>query len=157
MDHSDKNISEDSFSVHKPRSLVLLCIIVGIIGAIFSCSITVLMIIFPNDTADMWVYLIFIAFILLSFFLVLIGFLFKRWEIRIDGRQLRYTPFIGNTEQFTFESFSRVQSISHSGWVGGIAEIKFYVADKNVFTVGSTFRGFNKLLSCLNNENIEFS
>jgi len=92
-----------------------------------------------------------------SCFLVFIGFLLKRWEIRVDGHKLSYTSFTGKTEQYTFNSFSRVQSISHAGWAGSIAEIKFYIDDKNVMTVGSTFRGFNKLLSCLNNENIMFS
>jgi len=157
MDNSEKNVNKDSFSVQKPKSIILLSIIVGIIGVLFSGTIIALMIIFPNDTTTFLVFFIFIFLTLFSFLLVFIGFLFKRWKVQIDGRQIKYTPFIGDEKQFTFDSFSKVQSISHSGFAVGIAEIKFYIGGKSVFTVGSSFRGFTTLLSHLDNENISFS
>ena len=157
MDNSEKNISVKCFSVKKPKSIILLSIIVGIFGGLFSGTIIALMIAFPNDTTTFWVFFLFICFTLFSFSLVFIGFIFKRWEIKINGRQIKYTPLIGDEKQFTFDSFSKVQSISHPGWAVGIAEIKFYIGEKNVFTVGSSFRGFTMLLSHLNNNNVSFS
>ena len=150
----NRSMSNDSFSVRKPRILVYLPIITGMIGALFFCALTVVMLIYPNDTVDVGTIFIFVAFILLCSFTVFVGFCNRRWEVRIDGRQINYTPHFGNAKQFTFDSISRIQSIHHSGWAIGIAEIKIYVGDKVAFTVGSSSRGFNTLLSRLEEENI---
>jgi len=153
----DNSMSNVSFSVRKPRALILMPIIVGIIEGLFFCALIVLMLIYPNDTADLGVFFVFFAFIILGILLIIMGFCNRRWEVHIEGRQINYTPHIGNAKQFTFDSISRVQSIHHSGLAIGIAEIKFYVGDKVVFAVESSSREFNTLLSHLNNENISFS
>ena len=48
----DNSMSNVSFSVRKPRTLILMPIIVGIIEGLFFCALIVLMLIYPNDTAD---------------------------------------------------------------------------------------------------------
>ena len=157
MDNTKKKNSDNGFSVRKPGVLIYLSIISGIICSLFFCALTVLMLIYPNDTAGAGVFAIFITFILLGFLCIFIGFLLRRWEVHINGRDINYTPYIGKATHFTFNDISRVQSIPNSGWAGGIAEVKFYVGDKIVFTIGSSSRGFTALLSHLNDENIVFS
>jgi len=157
MDSPENNVINNHFSVRKPRVAIYLPIIMGIIDSLFFCSLTALMLIYPNETASIGVFSGFIAFILLGFLLIIIGFSNRRWEIRIDGHQINYTPLFGKAKQFTLDSFSRVQSISHDGWAIGIAEIRFYFGDKVVFAVKAASREFTTLLAHLENENISFS
>ena len=157
MDNSEKKNSINGFSVRKPRVLIFSSIIVGILCSLFFSALIVIMLIYPNDTATAGVFFGFGIFILLGLLCIFIGFLFRRWEIRFDDRDINYTPYIGKATQFTLDKITRVQSIPNSGWTAGIAEVKFYVGDKIVFTIGSSSRGFTELLSHLNDENISFS
>ena len=157
MDNSQNKNSEGCFSVRKSRVIIFSAITVGILCSLFFCALIVIMLIYPNDTAVAGVFIGFGIFILLGLICIFIGFLLRRWEVRINGHDINYTPYIGKATQFTFDNISRVQSIPNSGWAGGIAEVKFYAGDKIVFTIGSSSKGFTELLSHLNEENISFS
>ena len=156
MEYSEKNVNEECFFVRKPRGLIFPLIISGMICSLFFSALIVLLIVYPNDTADTGVVLTFIAFILLGFFCIFCGFCLKRWKIHIDGNQIHYTPYIGGVREFTFDMISMVRSTSDPRWAAGISEIKVYTGDKIIFSVGRSSRGFDLLLSRLNNENISF-
>ena len=157
MDYSYKNMGEGGFSIRRTRALVIVPIAVGIFCSLFFCAMIVLMTVFQNDTVDLGLLLVFVAFGILSMSLIFIGFIQKRWEIRIEGVQITYIPLFGDAKQFTFDEISRVQSVPFPGLHPSIAEIRFYVGDKKVFAVPSTCRGFQTLLICLNEKRISFS
>jgi len=65
----------DKMGRNKVERKMLKVLCMGILCVLFFGAMIVLMSIFPNDTAEWWVYLIFSLFLLLGLILMLIAFL----------------------------------------------------------------------------------
>ena len=92
----------DSFTVRRPK----LEIWVGVLGAAFWSAMLVLMTLYPNDTAAWWVYLEFIAFLLLGIGLAVNG---ARWKIEAGGGALRITRSLGGARSVLLSEIGAVR------------------------------------------------
>jgi len=81
---AQENADKKHIVVHLPKIYFW----VGLICALFFAAVFVLMLLFPNDTAEVWVGLIFWVFILLGLFLVLLS---KVWKIHLYRGEDRFT------------------------------------------------------------------
>lgn len=140
---SEKNMDENNFVLRQPKIFIW----IGVICAIFFCVLIVLMSVFPNDTAEWWVYLVFSFFVILGFFLI---FYCVKWELRIEDNQIIYTPFIGKKIIFT------IGNIKKAKLKNGQKIIAYDDKNKKLFSVEYTCNGFNVLVSRLRREQISF-
>jgi hypothetical protein len=139
---SEKIMDENNFILRQPK----LVLWIGIICTLFFSALIVLMSIFPNNTAEWWVYLIFSLFVILGFFLI---FHCIRWELKIEVNQIIYTPFIGGKRLFTIDNIKRVKLENGQ-------KIIAYDGNKKLFSVEYQCNGFNVLVSRLRKEQIPF-
>ena len=98
----EKNMNENNFRIHLSITYKLICII----GALVFLSITIYFIFFPDDTAELWIYLGFLSFVV--FTLVLLIYCI-RWEIKIIDNQIIIRPFIGKNKIYTFGQITKIQ------------------------------------------------
>ena len=68
-----ENLNNDHIVVRLPKALFW----IGCLGTMVFATAIVLMTLFPNDTASLWVYILFSAFILLGIYLMAIGIIWK--------------------------------------------------------------------------------
>ena len=140
---SEKIMDENKFVLRQPKIFFW----IGIICTIFFCALIVLMSIFPNDSAEWWIYLVFSLFVILGFFLI---FYCVRWELKIEGNQIIFKPFIGKKNLFTIDNIKKVK------FKNGQKIIAFNDNNNKLFSVEYTCNGFNVLVSRLKKEQVSF-
>ena len=136
---SESSMNESNFALRQPKIFLW----IGIIGTVF---LTVCMIIFPNDTGEWWVYLIFSLSVALGLWLIIYCL---KWELNIKDNEIIYSPFIGKKKLLTMNNITRVK------YKNGQKLIAFD-GQKKLFSVEFSCRGFNVLVSRLKNEQIHF-
>ncbi len=95
-----RNYEEGLFMVRLPKIYGWL----GIISLLFFTSLLVLMILYPNDTAEAWVGAVFICFSLLSLSLVLS---YAKWRILVYEDYILYITMFGRLYKY---DYSRIKS-----------------------------------------------
>lgn len=88
---AEKNSGKEHITLRLPRVYLW----AGVFGILVFSTLLILMVLFPNDTASLWVYVVFIFFILLGVFIVLGAqfwkidvftkedyFLYRNWNCR---------------------------------------------------------------------------
>ena len=139
---AEKNMDENSFKVRQP----MIFIWIGIICALFFSALLVYSLIFPDDTTDWVVYLIFSIFAVLGIFLTIYCIV---WELRIEGDHIVYMPFVGIKRNYSLNSITRIKLYNNQ-------KVKAYAGEKKLFSVEPTSRGYNVLISRLKKEQIYF-
>jgi hypothetical protein len=139
---SEKNMDEKYFLVRQSKVVLW----IGIICALFFFSLIILMTIFPNDTAEWWIYPVFIV---CSISGILMALYCIKWEIKIENDEIMYTPFFGKKKTFSIGSIKKIKSKNGQ-------QIKAYDEKGKLFSVESNCRGYNVLISRLKNEQIPF-
>ena len=139
---AEKNMDENHFSVQQPKIFLW----IGIICVAFFCALIVLMTLFPNDTAEWWVYVIFSFFVLLGLFLIIYC---STWKLQIENDQIVYCPFFGIKRNFLITSITNIKTYNGQ-------KIKAYIDDKKIFTIEYTAKGYGVLISRLKNEQMPF-
>jgi hypothetical protein len=139
---AEKSMDLEHFVITQSK----LFLVVGIICAVFFLALLILMTIFPNDTAEWWVYLVFSLFVLLGLSLT---FYCATWKIEIDENQIQYSPFPWVKRQFLFTDITKVKNQNQQ-------QIKVYSADKIILKVDWNCRGFNVFKERLEKEQILF-
>lgn len=72
---------------------------IGIIGFVFFIGVFVLMLIFPGDTAEVWVGAIFIGFAALSLSIIIAYF---NWRINVCDDHIVYKTIFGNSCKYFY-------------------------------------------------------
>ena len=134
---TEKKMDENHFTVRQSRIFLL----VGVLGTLFGCAMLILMTLFPNGTADLWVYGVFIFYTIMCLFLFVYCI---SWKIRVDDDQIMYSPFIGIKKNFTISSITRVKI--------RYGELKVYNGNKKLFAVSSMANGHKVLAARLQRE-----
>ena len=125
-----KNLKEEHVTIHCPAAYRW----VGVVCTIFFLLFIILMTLFPNGTAETWVYFGFGAFVLLGVYLIVASYL---WKIDIYKNEV-YFIYVS--------SFGRKYKIDYSSIVG-------YRDGKNYIRLKTARRSFfvdNKMI------NVEF-
>jgi hypothetical protein len=138
---AEKNMNENHFAVRQSKTVLW----IGIICTVFFCALIVLMIMFPNDTAEWWVFLVFSLAAVWGLCIILYC---VAWELRVEDNQITYSPFIGKKKSFPIDFITKIKFNGQ--------QIKAYAANKKLFTVDSSCRGYNILVFRLKNEQIPF-
>ena len=135
---SELNMDENNFVLRQPKIFLW----VGIVCAAFFSALIVLVIIYSDENLVWWISLIFGSFAALGLYLI---FYCIRWEIKIEGNQISYTPFIGKKRQFTFDQITNVKYKPEK-------KITAFSGKKKLFTVDFFSKGFNVLAMRLKKE-----
>lgn len=78
-----KNLKEEHITIHYSVAYRW----VGIVCAIFFLCLIIFMTVFPNGSAELWVYLVFSLFVILGLYLILESYL---WKIKVNKREDYY-------------------------------------------------------------------
>jgi len=140
---AEKSMDENNFVLRQPK----IFFVIGVICAVFFCSLIVLMCIVSNDSAEWWVFLIFSSCAILGFYII---FYCVKWELKIEGNQIIYTPFIGKKNSFAVSDIKKAKLKNEQ------KIIAYDVNNKKLFAVEFTCNGFNVLVSRLKKEQIPF-
>ncbi|WNY28433.1 hypothetical protein MmiEs2_06180 [Methanimicrococcus stummii] len=135
---SEKKMDDYNFTVRQPRVYLA----VSILGILFGFLMLILMtIVFPNDTADLWVYLFFLLYLAFSllFFIYCIS-----WKVHVENDQISYSPFAGINKNFAISDITNVKI--------RYGELKAYSGNKKLFSVAAMSNGYKKLASRLQKE-----
>jgi hypothetical protein len=103
---------------------------IGLVGAIFFLTLTILMTIFPDGSADWWVYLIFLFFVFISLSCILAA---KKWKINLYENEFLYTTFLGNSYIFSYSDISCVTITQNAIYIK--TNRKTYIADPHAIAV----------------------
>jgi hypothetical protein len=139
---SEKTMDKSNFAVRQSKIFLW----IGIICTVFFFALLMLMTMFPNDTAEWPVYLIFSLFAFLG--LCLTFYCFK-WKLEVEGNQIIFSPVTGGKTSFGIDHITKVKFSNGQ-------KITAYNENKKLFSVESNCRGFNVLVSRLRNEQIHF-
>jgi len=137
---AEKNMNENHFIVRQS----ILYLLAGVICTLFFSAITVWAILFPNDTAEWWVFLIFSLSIILGLYLLIYSI---KWKIKIDDEHIVYTPFFGKKIDLTFKEITKVKIQRNN-------KMEVYTSEKKVFSIEYNTKGYNILLSRFKTEQI---
>lgn len=128
---AESEMSEDDFAMTARLFFWL-----GIACVVFSGGVSVLMSVFPNDTADWWIYLIFITFAVAGISFALFGIFYR---VEVKGGSIKYTsPFKRMTMTFDDITRARVRVSAN-----GSESLSVYGGSKKLFTAYSAFAGYN--------------
>jgi len=138
---------DKQFAVRQPK--LNLC--VGIIGMLFFGALIVLMSIFPNDTAQWWVYLLFSLFVVLGAFLTVYNLF---WNIIVKNEIISCHSLLKRTKTFTFDAIKEVKMKYHDidnkrHYNGIVYEIILYSDKSKLIAVDSACKNFDVFVSCL--------
>lgn len=86
-------------------------LIVGIVDVVFFLGLVILMWLFPNDTAEPWIFAVFGAFALLGAVLIVACLL---WRIEYNDVTFNYRSWLGNRTTIPYSSISRIKQSSSS-------------------------------------------
>jgi Ca2+/Na+ antiporter len=141
---SEKNMDENNFKVRQSVTFLLISIIVFI----FFSALTVYFYIYPDDTMEWWIYLIFIFFAALPLSLMIYCL---KWELKINGNQILINPFIGKKKIITIDQITKIK-LKEGQYLTA------FIGKKKLFSVFPTCKGYNVLVSRLKKEikNIEY-
>ena len=126
---------------------------IGIIGAMVFLALIVLMTIFPNDTAALWVYIVFSAFILLGVYIAVYS---VSWEVNVTGNEIRLRALFKKTKTFTFDQIKTVKVRTHPNY-GNQTKLVLYSDTEKLMYVESHCIGYDLFLTRLQNEGIELT
>ncbi|MDV0446127.1 hypothetical protein MmiAt1_17430 [Methanimicrococcus sp. At1] len=135
---SEKKMDDNNFTVRQPKVYLL----ISILGVLFGFLMIILMtVVFPNDTADLWVYLFFLLYVVfcLIFFIYCVS-----WKVQVEDDKILYSPFAGINKNFAVSDITNVKM--------RYGELKAYSGNKKLFSVGSMTNGYKKLASRLQKE-----
>ena len=105
------------------------------------------MTLFPNDTAELWVYLTFTSFLLLSAWFIWISIV---WKVQVEGENIQFRNCLFQTRKFTFKSIDKVKILK-------LDEIILYSKDgKKLLHLSPIYSGFRGFMERLKQEKIEF-
>jgi len=135
----EENIDIYNFEVRQSAGTLL----IGIICAIFFSFLIALAKFTNNETATIWVYLIFSFF---TFMGILLMIYYKMWKLKVENNQISYFPFFGRNKFFTVDSITKVRKKEE--------KIIVFSGDKELFSVESSCRGFDALIARLKKERI---
>ncbi|WP_066498265.1 DUF6560 family protein [Abyssisolibacter fermentans] len=133
-----QNITGDSFIIRLPKVYIW----IGAICALFFTVFFVLMLIFPNDTAEIWVGVVFITFILLGLFLVYTSI---KWQVHVYKNYIIYRTVFGREYEFKYTEIKHVKLTQNS------LKIK---TDKKTFSIDSQAIGKELILQRFNENNV---
>jgi hypothetical protein len=134
---TEKRMDENHFTVRMPKIFLL----ISIMGMLFGCGMLILMTLFPNGTADLYVYGFFTAYLIgsLLFFIWCIS-----WKVRVDDDQIMFCLFMGIERNYAISDITRVKI--------RYGELKVYNGKKKLFAVGSMYNGHKVLAARLQKE-----
>jgi len=112
--------NESTVIVQLPRYYVW----IGLVVTICTLALLILMIIFPNDTATIWVGILFGCFILLGISIIIATLVWKIYLTKGDDHFI-YTTFFGRTHKIYYKN------ITHYKW--GVSTTKLKVGKKSFF------------------------
>jgi hypothetical protein len=90
-----KENEEDFFRIRQPKIYIW----VGAIGFLFFTCLLILMILYPNDTASIWIGMLFAGFSLMGLSLVVSG---VKWQILIHKDHIVYTTMFGRVYKYGY-------------------------------------------------------
>lgn len=129
-------MSSDNFII-TPSKIILW---IGIISSLIFTALMVLMTIFPNDTAELWIYIIFGMFELLGIILIVYAI---RWQVKVENDNIYFTPFIGKQKSAAFSDIIRYKTSTQG--------ITVYTSKGKLFSAEYICIGYNILLERLKN------
>lgn len=144
---AEKHMDERCFIVRPPRTMIWL----GLVCALFFGALIVLMTIFPNDTTDWWVYLIFSLFTLGGSAIIIFCIF---WKLEIVENEFHYVPFLGQRKIFRFDEIKKCK-VKHRGTPN--ESIRLYSETRKLMTIDMNYRGYNILIRRLQQAGIPFS
>ena len=139
---AEKNMDETKFKVHQPFAFLLMSIICTILFG----ALTIYTAIFPDDTMEWWIYLIFSLFTVSGLFMTIYCL---SWEINIENENIVFSPFLGFKRNYTINNITKVKLFNNK-------KIKVFSGEKKLFSVEPTSKGYNILISRLKKEQINF-
>jgi len=145
---AEKNMDENNFIMRQPKLFMW----VGIVCMLVFGALIIYMSIFPNDTAEWWVFLGFFVFVLLGLLLVLVYII---WEIKIEGENI-YCKFLLRRKNFSFSDITKVRIKNPNPQNDQYQQAILYAGTKKILTIESFCRGYSILIKRLKKENIHF-
>ncbi len=138
---TETGFAPNEFTVRQPRMAVW----IGVICSLVFLSFTVIMTLFPNDTAEWWVYAVFIAFSLLGAFLAYYCIV---WNVRVHEDTIIFNTAFRKPRAFTFNDITEVRQKTD-----GMA---IYCDGRKTLTLQTNCAGYRTLVSRLTDEGILF-
>lgn len=129
-----KNIEEDFSIVRYPRIYAW----IGFSGTLFFLSLLILMFIYPNDTAEVWVGVIFLAFIILGLYMILS---YINWKVEVYKNFAIYRTIFGQEYKFKYSEIKDVKLTKYYSM-----KIK---TNRRTYTVDLTITGIEVILEKL--------
>ena len=145
---AEKNMDENNFIIRQPKFFMW----IGILCALVFGAALIFMSIFPNDTAEWWIYLMFFVFVLLGLLLILVYII---WEIKIEGDNVYFKSLIIH-KNFTFADITKVKIKNPNPQNDQYQQAVLYAGTKRIITVESFCRGYGILIKRLKKENLHF-
>lgn len=133
------------FIIRKPKTIMWL----GIICALFFGALIALMIVFPNDTVEWRIYLIFGAF---AFIGISLAAHCALWKVEIDGNELRHSSLLKRTRVFTFDNIKKFEI---KGQNTPYENVVLYSEGKKLLSVEKNCRGYDMLIARLRQQAFE--
>jgi len=143
---AEKYMDERHFVVRPPRTMIW----IGFVCALFFGALIVLMTIFPNDTADWWVYLIFSLIVLGGSAMILYSIF---WKLEIIEDKLRYVPLLRRAKAFRFDMIKKVR-MKHQNTPN--ESIRLYSEIEKLVTIEVNYRGYKVLVKRLQQAGVPF-
>jgi len=142
-------IDNENLIIKFPRFVLWL----GVISSLFWSALIILMTLFPNDTADYWVYLVFTLFLLLGVWFIWIS---VAWRVQIEGENIQSRNYFFRTQRFTIKSIARVKT-KKSKNQNQFDEVTLYSKDgEELLYLSPFYSGFREFMERLKQEKIEF-
>jgi len=140
---ANKNMDRNDFTVRQPKILMWLFIILTLaLGAVI-----VLMSIFPNDTAELWVYLTFASFFLSC---AVFAAYFLSWQMRVKGNEIRFSCWFMRTKKFTFDDITEIPEKDFVPYINAqYPKTVLYLKNKKLLTIYSYYIGYDMFMSRL--------
>ena len=167
--------------VQKPWSSLGL----GMLNTLVCGGIIILMILFPNDSATWWVYLILGLFLLIGLWNLCTT---VTWEVKIQNNYIQFRNSLGRTQNISFKDvekikvflkvmvkrdgiqikdilsekktfYDSVERIKMGSYLEQtrVAQITLYLTDgKKIFSITPDYRGFDDFMEKLKQENVKF-
>lgn len=130
---AEQSLSPDNFTVTQP----IIGFWVGVLCAVVFIAFTVLAVIFP-DTAEWWVY---VVFIVLSFCGIFLAYYCKVWKLVVTNDTITYINVFGKQRIFVYEDISQVKQKADG--------IVVYCDEKRVFKIETNCTGYQLLVDQL--------
>lgn len=148
---SESSMNTRNFIITQHKFTMWLGIIVSVIFA----AIITLMLIFPDDAIEAWLYVVSLVFLVAG---LLLAYYVIRWKITIEEDSIIVTPVFGKQIIINFREISKatyeVVEASNSEKVYSESVIVYDANGKKLFSIELICIGFSTFLKRLNEENI---